>query len=74
MNSDFRNFAYARTDEALNNKKYRELQAKFLKALMEENIKEIDIVSGETEVMATELCYMQGFNDAIQLILKGARI
>lgn len=73
MNSDFRNYAYARIEKALTgNEEYVGMQKKCVEMLENNDIEKYEHIANATEVKATELSYMQGFNDAMQLIMKGA--
>lgn len=75
MSSDFRNYAYARIDKALmGSVEYKKVQDKHGKALENKQYDVVESLSDELEARAQELCYVQGFNDAMQLIMKGANI
>lgn len=58
MDKDFMQYVYARIEKALTeNKEYMELESN----------KEAE--PEEIQARAEELCYIQGFNDAIKMIL-----
>ena len=72
MNEDFMQYVYARTEKALtDNAEYMELQSKCAEAghdIMLQN-KEYESLSCKCECKAEELCYLQGYNDAMRMIL-----
>jgi|GEM_PF-1724335 len=72
MDNDFMQYVYARIEKALTeNVEYVELQSKCAEAgsdIMLQN-KEYEDITCQMEARAEELCYMQGYNDAIRMIL-----
>lgn len=75
MNSDFRNYVYERIEKALmRSVDYKKIQDKYSKALENKQHDVAESLSDELEARAQELCYVQGFNDAMHLIMKGASI
>ncbi len=70
MNKDFMQYVYARTEKALvQNSKYMKLQSKYCEAKKSNNDKLASDISDQMEAMAEELCYLQGFNDALRLVI-----
>lgn len=70
MNKDFMQYVYVRCDKALmESEEYVELQNKCLEAVKDNNDKLANDISDHMEAKAEELCYLQGFNDAMQLML-----
>lgn len=71
MDKDFMEYAYARTEKTLmENTEYKILQKKCADASKDKNMWEYENLSCEIEYKVRELCYMQGFNDAIRLLIK----
>jgi hypothetical protein len=72
MDKDFIQYVYARIEKALTeNAEYMKLQDKLAKAghdIMLQN-REYEDLTCQKEGMSQELCYMQGFNDAMRMIL-----
>jgi hypothetical protein len=70
MNSDFTNFIYARVEKALmENEEYKKIQSKCANAITNKDYEQYENLSPELEAKAQELSYMQGFNDAMQIIM-----
>lgn len=70
MNKDFVQYVYTRCENALTeNEGYMELQSKCVVARKNNDIDLYDNLSCEAEATAEELCYLKGFNDAIQMML-----
>jgi hypothetical protein len=70
MDKDFMQYVYARCDKALGiNVKYAEIQDKCIEAIHSNNLMEYGNLTAESETLVQEICYIQGFNDAMQLIL-----
>lgn len=71
MNEDFKQYVYARIEKALNeNEEYMKLAMKCGEVgndIMLQN-KEFEDLTCQLECIEQELCYMRGFNDAMQLI------
>lgn len=70
MNKEFIDYAFARIEKATDNStEYQELQNQLIEASKNKDIKLYDNLSCQMEAKAEELSYLQGFNDAIQMIL-----
>jgi hypothetical protein len=70
MDKDFLQYTYMRIDKALmENEEYKNLQSKCANASRKEKPKEYEELSGQMAAMEQELCYMQGFKDAMSLML-----
>jgi hypothetical protein len=70
MDKDFMQFIYARCEKALTgNAEYMELQSKCADARKNNDIDTYDNLSCELEARAQDLCYTQGFNDAMRMLL-----
>lgn len=70
MNKDFMQYVYTRIEKALSeNAEYMELQSKNVEAMLNHEDKLANNIADEMEAKAEELCYMKGFNDALQLML-----
>jgi hypothetical protein len=68
MNSDFKNFIYARAEKALmENEEYKKIQSKCVESIKRKDFKEYEDLLSDSETKAQELCYMQGFKDALQI-------
>lgn len=63
-------YVYVRIEKALvENAEYKELQSKCVDAQMDNNHALYEDLSVQIECKAEELCYMKGFNDAMQMML-----
>ncbi len=70
MNEDFKQYLIARCEKALTeNKDYARLQSDSLLAIENKDFGSYAKIAAESEAKVEELCYMQGFNDAMQLIM-----
>jgi len=68
MKKDFMQFVYNRIENVLTkNEEYRELQSKC--AELDYADDEYEAVSYKLEALSQELCYMQGFKDAMKLLM-----
>ena len=73
MDKDFMQYVYARIDKALlENEEYEKLRDDMAVASKDKESREYDGLSTQIAAKEQELCYIQGFNDAMQLIMKGA--
>lgn len=70
MDKDFMQYVYARIEKALTeNVEYTELLNKCAEAQQDKNQALYSDLSDQMEAKAEELCYMKGFNDAMQMML-----
>lgn len=70
MDKDFMQFVYARCEKALEeNTEYRKLQSDCVKANESKDFDSYTEILDEMDARAQELCYMKGFNDAMQLLI-----
>lgn len=68
MDKDFMQYVYVRTEKALTkSEEYSKIYDRYSKLSHED--KEYDNVSCELAAKEQELCYIQGFKDAIQIIM-----
>lgn len=69
MDKDFMQYVYRRCERAvLKDEEYKRLQGECIKISGKENFKEYEELSCQMETRAEELCYLQGFNDAIRVL------
>lgn len=70
MNKDFMQYVYARTDKALiGNTEYMELQSKCAKAIERKDYDSYSEISDELQAKAEEICYIQGYRDAMAILV-----
>ena len=69
MDIEFMVYVYARIERALNNERYREAQERLVDAQKCNLDNSCEELITEVEAVASELCYLQGYNDAMRLIL-----
>lgn len=70
MDKDFMQYVYARCEKALSeNDEYMELQSKCVEAMKNHEDELANDISDQMESMAEKLCYLQGCNDAIKMII-----
>lgn len=68
-NKDFMQYVFNRCDAALTQDvKYIEMQTKYVDAVKEENHELEEELTELMEIRATELCYTQGFRDAMAIM------
>lgn len=75
MNEEFMQYVLARIEKILReSKEYMELQSDCVEAETNNNNELAWNISNEMEFLSQKLCYVQGFNDAMQLMMssKGA--
>ncbi len=69
-NDDFMQYVYERVEKALKeNGEYMELQYKYVEAQNNNNNELANEIKNTMEARAEELCYIRGFNDAMQHII-----
>lgn len=69
MDKDFMQYVYARIEQALTeNSEYKKLQKKCAELSYED--KEYEDAFSWLDAKAQELCYIQGFKDAMALLVK----
>lgn len=69
MNKDFMQYVYRRTEKALTeNKEYMKLQRECAEAGKKKLDSLVSDISDQMECKAEELCYLQGFNDAMAIL------
>lgn len=73
VNKDFMQRVYSRIEKALTGSpEFMQMQSKCAEVISSNTaLKEYDNLTSEIDAKREELCYMQGFNDALQLV-KGA--
>lgn len=70
MDKDFDQYVYARIERVLKESdEYMKLQEKLVKAQKNNENALAEDLDGKLGVMAEELCYRQGFKDAMAIIL-----
>lgn len=70
MDKDFMQYVYARIEKALTeNTEYMELQSKCVEAMKNHEDKLANDISDQMESLSEELCFLQGYNDAMRMIL-----
>jgi hypothetical protein len=70
MNDDFMQYVYVRIEKALTeNKEYMELQKKCSEAMKNDDLKLYNDLTTQLDSLAEELCYLQGRNDTMRMIL-----
>lgn len=68
INNDFMQYVYARIEKALiENEEYMKLQRECAEAKKNKLDELANDISDEMETKAEELCYIKGFNDAIEM-------
>lgn len=68
MDNDFMQYVYSRIDKALmGDEKYKELRSECNKAYRRKNTDLYDELLSQVEATEQELCYIQGFKDAMAL-------
>lgn len=68
VNSDFMKNVYERIEKALTeNEEYMNLQRECVQAKKDKLDELADDISDQMEAKSEELCYLQGFNDAIAM-------
>lgn len=73
MDKDFMQYVYARIEKVLSeSEKYSELQKKCIDAYKNNDLKLYSELNTESDSISEELCYLQGFRDAINLITNHA--
>lgn len=69
INNDFMQYVYARIEKALTeNEEYMKLQSECAKAKDNKSDNLANDISDQMESKAEELCYLQGFNDAMAML------
>ncbi len=70
MDKDFMQYVYARIEKALTeNDEYMKMQSKCVEARKNHEDKLANDISDQMESTAEELCYLQGYKDAMRMML-----
>ena len=62
------------SDAVTNDEEYRDLQSKLLQAENTGDIKALEEYNSRMETRAEEVCFVAGWNAAMQLLLRGGNI
>ena len=75
MNEEFMQYIDARIEKILReSKEYMRLQSECVEAMEKNNNELAWDISNEMEAMSQRSCYIQGFNDAIQLMMSSKKV